>query len=713
MEFETPGTGSTQALSTDIFVDDAITYVRFDGTVGEQFNGKALAGKLKTKTIVLQLAEVKRITSFGIREWIEFMDTLAKRADDIIMVECASKIVDQVNMVANFTGPARVFSFFAPYRCDYCDEDNRVIMQIDRDWEVIKSMRPPELPCNQCGQPQNFDEDPVTYFSHIINQGQIELPEPVRVLLAAPSTYRPSVVVMNRRVAVDKLIQGNFTHILLSGDLDSSFPRRKLADGLEGTVVIDLASMGKLDPAGAAEWRSFLQMITPATDAIYITGMPPGFLEKLGDIADLGAKTQLLTFSMLYTCSRCGVSLPYKVDVESTHELLRFATPPEMECRECQAPASCAASRTALQHLSRLPKPSLSAEARAFVESVKGRKPKRSSTESGVVGGRRRSRGSGPLLTILAFIAALAAAAAVYLYTQKSGENVVEKGMGKPVKTSAKERPAWLTSDTPASGECKTDKSLQITCVGVSSLAEDQNKGGTQAREAAVEAAMRAIGLLIEDDAWAEQIGAPYHRIRQSKLTEFFNEGLREPGSLRYQRSLEAVINGRRAVVRAVQKTAGELMNTEKTQAEYWERYAPGGVDGPRFLVFVQYQIPGDIVEQLIDLYSKPVEALDARLVTAFPGLAWRYPEMDGGAAVIGTDDGVMKESGVRSGEVITEVQGRPIKDARAFEQVLQYQLTSLAQESGDLRLTVHSDKGTGKVNIPAHLFDDGGAIIE
>ena len=711
-----PGLGSNKSLHIDVFVDDAITYLRFSGSIGEDFSGTELSESITTQTVVLQLADIRRISSFGIRGWIDFMQRLAGKTEDVVLVECAPKIVDQINMVANFTGIGQVFSLFAPYRCDYCDEDRKVILQLDRDWDVIKSMRPPDLPCQVCGEQQHFDEDPLTYFSYIVKQGPIELPQEVSALLTSPTKYRPSVTQLSRRLFVDKLVQGNFTHLYLEGDLDSKFPREKLADGLEGVVVIDLSDMGKLDPAGAAEWRTFLETIELSVDAVLITGMPSQFLEKLGNSSDLGSKAQLLSFSLPYECSNCGLAGKYLIQVEQQHQHLRVGSAPPMSCRECKKETTCGSPAFVLQRFPQLPKPIMSAPVRSFVESVEGRKPRRASTEAGVVATRRRRRSGAPvgLLAAAAAIAVIAAAIAAYLFfTKDKPEIVAEIGIGAPVAKSADKRPAWITSDTTLSGECQTDKFMKLTCVGVSSLDSLELEAAKQAREAALEEAVRTIGLMIDDEDWSAHVGSAYRRIRQTKVAEFLNEDLREPGSMRYQRSRDDLVTSKRAVVMALTNVYGDDIDVTEADAEYWERYAPPKQKNEQFLAFAQIQISGEIVERMVETFSKPVDALDARMVTAFPSLAWRYPEMRGGVAVIDIDDGIMKESGIEEGQIITAVQGRPVKDAPAFLQVLDYQLKTLAQESGDLDLTVLGDNGVAEVKIPATLFDAGGTIIE
>jgi anti-anti-sigma regulatory factor len=152
-------------LKIDKFSDGQITLLKFAGTVDEGFDGDKLAATLKASTLILDLADVQKISSFGIREWVDFINGAGAKVGSIILVECAPKVVDQLNMVQNFAGKGQVFSFYAPYRCDYCDADRRVLLQIDRDFEAIKAMKPPERPCTSCGNREYFDEDPTSFFS--------------------------------------------------------------------------------------------------------------------------------------------------------------------------------------------------------------------------------------------------------------------------------------------------------------------------------------------------------------------------------------------------------------------------------------------------------------------------------------------------------------------------------------------------------------------
>ncbi len=95
-------------LTIEKFADGPIACLKFSGTIDESFDGKKIAKSVQCEWLVLDLGGVKKISSFGIREWVDFMAAAAKQAKSIIVIECAPKVVDQLNMVANFAGGGQV-----------------------------------------------------------------------------------------------------------------------------------------------------------------------------------------------------------------------------------------------------------------------------------------------------------------------------------------------------------------------------------------------------------------------------------------------------------------------------------------------------------------------------------------------------------------------------------------------------------------------------
>src|SRR4051812_22516477 len=103
------------------------TLIKLSGTIDERFNRAELvdAGR---GLVVLDLDEVTRITSYGVREWMRALGDLD--AHYIGLVRCRPAIVAQLNMVAGFAGRGEVLSVYAPYVCPKCGKNFEVLLDI-------------------------------------------------------------------------------------------------------------------------------------------------------------------------------------------------------------------------------------------------------------------------------------------------------------------------------------------------------------------------------------------------------------------------------------------------------------------------------------------------------------------------------------------------------------------------------------------------------
>src|SRR5262245_41710533 len=347
--------GAAPKLVIEKFADGGVACIKFVGTIDEAFEGKKLGMTAAADTLVLDLGGVKKISSFGIREWVDFVTTAGKHARSLFLIECTPKVVDQLNMVANFTGGGRVFSFYAPFRCDYCDAEHRVLLQVDRDSDAMKWLRLAERPCLSCKESMYFDEDGAAFFSYLLGQDRFQLEPAVEAFLASKLNY--AVSDLNRKLRIDKVIEGRTTYLRLNGDLDGSFPRDKLAEGVEGTVIVDLGAIGKIEPVGAMQWRGFIALVAPVAERVYLASAPPTFVEKLCTRDDLNPKVQLLTVLMPYTCASCGTTSAHNVDVGAHYDVLKFATAPELRCPQCKHAMQCHAGETVMTLLPTMPRP--------------------------------------------------------------------------------------------------------------------------------------------------------------------------------------------------------------------------------------------------------------------------------------------------------------------------------------------------------------------
>lgn len=663
-------------LQIEKFADGGIACLKFNGMIDESFEGKKIAQSIKCETLVLDLGGVKKISSFGIREWVDFMGAASKGAKNTVLIECAPKVVDQLNMVANFAGSGRVFSFYAPFRCDYCDSEQRVLLEVNKDWEAIKSMKLADRPCPSCKESMYFDEDGSTYFSFLLTQGAFELDADLVNFLAAKLDYRVGTI--EQKVRVDKYIEGRTTYLRLSGDLNNTFPREKLAEGVEGTVILDLAGVPRVEPAGAAEWRGFMQQATPLAEQMWLVGVQPAFLEKLCSKEDLGLKATVVDLMLPYACSSCGTTTQQSIDVATHYDVLKFATAPELRCPSCKAAMQCQATESTMTVLPGLPRPMISKELERQIGMLKARKFEKKAAVNAPAQRGAAERRSALVPILLMLLAVVGGAAGVLYYMKKTAhEEPGPYGAGPMVAASAKTRPDWIkTTATPGATSCVEDGG-GLTCVGVSNISPSQEDAEDEASDAALEAVAFELGKRVTDKEWAATVPQIYQAARDSKLAAMN----RDTNSSQARRDVR---DGRRAVAHA-------LRGVNPT-SRYWEAFS--GREGRKFLAFVQVKVSGDDAKKLISTYTDRQTALGATAVTFYPELAWKYPKLAKGAVITKLEPGAVQALGVAEHYIVLAVDGRDTPDAASFAKIVSEEHTLLADRGGALRLLVQSDNG-------------------
>ncbi|MBV8757464.1 MAG: hypothetical protein JO257_09325, partial [Deltaproteobacteria bacterium] len=675
-----PAAAEGPKLSIEKFADGGIACLKFTGTIDEGFDGKKIARSISCDTLVLDTGGVKKISSFGIREWVDFVTIAAKQAKNMVLIECAPKVVDQLNMVANFAGGGRVYSFYAPFRCDYCDSEHRVLLDVTKDMEAIRSMKLAERPCPSCKEAMYFDEDGSTYFSYILGQGAFELDYDVVSFLATKLDYRIGRI--DQKVHVDKIIDGRNTYLRLGGDLDSTFPRDKLAEGLEGTVIIDVANVPRVEPAGAAEWRTFVQQVTPLVEQLLLVGVQPVFLEKLASKEDLGAKAVIVDFTMPYACGSCGTTQAHQINVAEHHEVLKFATAPELRCPQCKAAMQCTAGEAVMTILPTLPKPVLTKELSYKIGELRARKIEKKASvglaalpkASGQMDVAHRTR-TVPIL--LAAVLLVGGAAGVLAY-QRMGQKTYEPGpygYGPMVQQSAKPRANWIAAtDLPGTAQCGV-LAGGVACTGVSFAMASQSEAEDEASDAAYEALAQYLAGDTKANPWTDSI--------QQTRSAAFSTYSRDPLSTQARRELH---DGRHAVARVIEKSAPPL------SGRYWEAFE--GKDGKRYVAFARVQLSEQDVAKLRTDSGKESKALGATLVDYYPELGWRFPKLEKGAIVTKLSQGPLQDLGLAEHYVVLAVDGREVVDAASFAKMVNEEYDQLVERGGALHLLVQTDSG-------------------
>jgi anti-anti-sigma regulatory factor len=115
-----------------------------------------------SETMIFDLADVAGVNSCGVRQWINFLSSLADNGKKVVMTRCSVAVVHQLNMVSNFRGTAAVTSAYAPYLCPSCKTEHSRL--IDLAGGAPANFEEP-IPCPSCGDAMEFDDLPEAYFS--------------------------------------------------------------------------------------------------------------------------------------------------------------------------------------------------------------------------------------------------------------------------------------------------------------------------------------------------------------------------------------------------------------------------------------------------------------------------------------------------------------------------------------------------------------------
>ena len=148
-----------------------VSYVKLAGVIDEDNELGELVDRIPTGTAVIDLGEIERINSCGVRDWVNWLSKLETNGTRSVLVECSPAIVAQINLVNNFTGSGVVKSFYVPYFCPECDEEK--VLLVEASDMGPPPHEPPTCRCDECDLVMDFDDMPDSYFAFLSNQKKL------------------------------------------------------------------------------------------------------------------------------------------------------------------------------------------------------------------------------------------------------------------------------------------------------------------------------------------------------------------------------------------------------------------------------------------------------------------------------------------------------------------------------------------------------------
>lgn len=135
------------------------------GTIEENVDFAALIGAPGTPKMDIITREVLRINSVGVKAWIKYFQSVAAKGIKMRFMECSTAIVEQINLISNFTCGGSVESIFVPFCCSQCTTE---LLGLFRCTDLQKiNFEIPDLKCSKCGGVAQFDDIPEEYFGFL------------------------------------------------------------------------------------------------------------------------------------------------------------------------------------------------------------------------------------------------------------------------------------------------------------------------------------------------------------------------------------------------------------------------------------------------------------------------------------------------------------------------------------------------------------------
>lgn len=119
---------------------------------------------IEAQSIELDLDEIRRINSFGVRAWISAVSQIP-RSIHLELSNCRPPIVDQCNAVAGFLAHGAVKSFYGMMACPDCDSEHAQLFDAQRCRNASGAL--PPVKCPRCGADMGLDDLEDYYLSFL------------------------------------------------------------------------------------------------------------------------------------------------------------------------------------------------------------------------------------------------------------------------------------------------------------------------------------------------------------------------------------------------------------------------------------------------------------------------------------------------------------------------------------------------------------------
>ncbi len=297
--------------------------IKLSGVIDETFNKNQFIEGARG-IVVVDLDGVRRITSYGVRDWIQALKAL--QFDYLGFINCRPAIVSQFNMVSKFGAGGQLVSFFAPFVCPGCGTDVEVLIDLRKQHAEVKAFTLPSTKCPSCGQDAEFDDVPEAYLAYSASAA-LPTPPPMFDAIVSGSVGQANTVPFK----VEKEVRGDVTALWMSGDIGKTASFKRLGDGLEGVVLLLTEGIEEVTPEGLARFKQLLDSTEFTT---FLARVPARLAAAFGANPSALGRAKLVSLRLPFRCAGCDRVGPVDTEQAMLAEL-KVGRKPVVVCQEC------------------------------------------------------------------------------------------------------------------------------------------------------------------------------------------------------------------------------------------------------------------------------------------------------------------------------------------------------------------------------------------
>ena len=263
------------------------------GIIDQTFDLSQFEGR-QQGVVVFDLDGVSRITSFGVRVWINMLSRL--QADYYCFINCHAAMLWQFNLVAGFAQAGELISLHIPYVCTSCNKTHEKRVDLRHEYKLIESTELPEIACPSCGGPSELDD-----LAEVIEYAR-------RASRPRPPAAATSIIDGKARAAasactVRKDVEDTVTAVWVAGLLDKSAFLTRVADGLEGELLLVLPQLEQITAAGVAGLKQVISAVPESWVARIPIALAEPMAELFSQLPEGAAK--IVSWEGPFRCNHC------------------------------------------------------------------------------------------------------------------------------------------------------------------------------------------------------------------------------------------------------------------------------------------------------------------------------------------------------------------------------------------------------------------------